>query len=346
VSTVSSLRERSAARHVVVPYGAENASVRARALTWVQRSIVSGTIDDEDVVVHGPGWPRSPVTSGSPVLLLRNVGRLTRGGREAGLLRKGSPAVYDLDDGLPWDNGNLPGLGRWWKRPFPRSLVAERAARASDRVLVGNEVLADWASSRCQDVRVVPTCIEPGDYTRRTEWNVGTRPVIGWIGSPATETYLSDVAEPLAEVHRRTGARLEVVSAAGLPDARLASFAKKVTWSIEAHHRIATWDVGIMPLRNGVYERAKCGYKLLQYAASGVPAVASPVGVNERLLAQMDGLVPTTDSEWVEALCGVLAESAARRADRAARGFIVAADHSYSAWQERWLDAVGWLGVD
>jgi hypothetical protein len=56
--------------------------------------------------------------------------------------------VYDLDDGLPWDDGNLPGFGRhWWKRPFPRSIVAlERAASAADRMIVGNEVLADWAS--------------------------------------------------------------------------------------------------------------------------------------------------------------------------------------------------------
>ena len=43
-----------------------------------------------------------------------------------------------------------------------------------------------------------------------------------------------------------------------------------------------------MPLHDGVYERAKCGYKLLQYAASGVPAVGSPVGVNVSIL-ERDG---------------------------------------------------------
>lgn len=342
MSAVSGIGERRSARHVVVPYGATNASVRARALHWIDRLVEARSVERDDVVVHGPDWPRSAVGAGQPLLLVRNVGKLTRGRREQRLLRRGAPSVYDLDDGLPWDDGNLPGLGRWWKRPFPRSLVADRAARAADRMIVGNEVLADWASSRCPDVRIVPTCIEPGEYRRRSDWTVGERAVIGWIGSPATEPYLLDVAGPLAAVCRRTGARLEIVSGAGQLAAALAPFATKVPWTPTAHERIASWDVGIMPLPDGVYERAKCGYKLLQYAASGVPAVASPVGVNTSFLAAMDGVAARTDDDWVEGLSALLAEPPARRAERARRGYEFAAAHSYAAWQDRWLDAVGW----
>jgi glycosyltransferase involved in cell wall biosynthesis len=327
---------------VVVPYDASNASVRARALHWIDRLVADGTIDDGDVVVHGPGRARAPLPQGAPVLLLRNVGRLTRGGRERRVLRRGAPSVYDLDDGLPWDDGNLPGLGRWWKRPFPRSLVADRAARACDRMIVGNDVLADWASGRCRDVVRVPTCIEPDEYRRRSAWVVGERPVIGWIGSPATEPYLSDIAPALGEVHRRTGARLEIVSGAGPLDAELAGFTDKMVWTPASADRIADWDVAIMPLRDGVYERAKCGYKLLQYAASGVPAVASPVGVNSALLRSMEGVAVSTVDEWVDALSQVLAEPPSLREQRAVRGFELAQAFSYEAWQQRWVDAVGW----
>ena len=105
------------------------------------------------IEVHGPGFASTPVPAGAPLLLLRNARRLTRGRREAGLLRRASPGVYDLDDGLPWDDGNLPGLGHWAKRPFPRSLTARRAAAAADRVVVGNDVLAEWAVQHCADVR-------------------------------------------------------------------------------------------------------------------------------------------------------------------------------------------------
>jgi glycosyltransferase involved in cell wall biosynthesis len=326
---------------VVVPYSALNASVRVRVIHWIERLGAAGRLGD-GVTVHGPGWPRRDLPAGSDLLLLRNAGRLTRGRREARMLRSAALAVYDLDDGLPWDDGNLPGLGRWWKRPFPRSLVADRAARAADRMIVGNEVLADWAVTRCADVRIVPTCIEPGEYRHRDRWDIVAAPVIGWIGSPATEPYLAAIAPALAAVHRATGARVEMITGPGDVPGPLAPFTTKRTWNLESPGAIASWDVGVMPLSDGVYERAKCGYKLLQYAASGVPSVASPVGVNAGLLAAMDGVAATTIDEWIDALTGVLGEPAGRRAERARRGDEVATAHSYDRWEPAWLDAVGW----
>ncbi len=327
---------------VVVPYGISNATVRARAIHWVDRLEQSAVIEPGSVRVRGPGFENGRPTPDVPLLLVRNAGRLTRGRREAQLLRRARLGVYDLDDGLPWDTGNLPDLGGWYKRPFNRAVLAERCAAAADRIVVGNDVLAEWAAARCDDVRIVPTCIEPGEYSRRQEWRVGERPVIGWIGSPATEVYLRRLAPVLADVHARTGAVVEMISGPGSVTADLAPFTRRVTWSLDAVTAIAGWDVGVMPLRDGVYERAKCGYKLLQYAASGVPAIGDPVGVNARLLADMDGLAPGDLSEWNDAIVQLLAESPGRRAARAAAGFDVAAAYSYATWQARWVDAVGW----
>lgn len=329
-------------RHVVVPYPATNSTVRTRALHWIDRLTDQGRIDAGQVVVHGPGFAGGDVLPGEPVLLIRNARRLTRGRHEARLLARAAVGVYDLDDGLPWDDGAIPGLGHWWKRPFPRSLVARRAADAASRVVAGNEVLAEWAAQHCAEVRIVPTCVEPSEYARRSSWAFGDRPVIGWIGSPATELYLDGIAPALAEVHRRTGAVLEMISGPGMPSSQLAHFTTRLLWEPGSTARIASWDIGIMPLRDGPYERAKCGYKLLQYAASGVPAVGSPVGANATMLASMDGFAPTTADEWVEALCELVAEGPERRADRAARGLALAADYSYAVWQDRWVDAVGW----
>ena len=330
-------------RHVVVPYDRSNSSIRARALQWIERVTTSGTIEPRSVVVHGPGWPDRRVDPGTPTLLLRNAKRVTRGRRERSLMTTAAPGIYDLDDGLPWDDGNLAGLGQWWKRPFPRSLVAQRAASAADRVIAGNETIADWASEWCDDVVVVPTCVDPAEYSVRTSWDIaGDGAVIGWIGSPATEHYLFDIADALVEIHARLGARLEIVSGEGTIPAPIARFTSRRRWNEDATSWIAGWDLGIMPLRDGVYERAKCGYKLLQYAASGVPAVGSPVGVNRTLLSDMDGFGATTTGDWVESVCEMLSEPAGRREQRADRGFEVARRHSYSEWESTWLDAVGW----
>jgi glycosyltransferase involved in cell wall biosynthesis len=329
-------------KHVVVPYDRTNSAVRTRALHWIDRLTGSGRVAMADIVVHGPGEARRPRPTGEPLLLLRNARRLTRGRVEARMLRQAEPGVYDLDDGLPWDDGTLPDLGRWWKRPFPRSLVAERAASTADRVIAGNDLLAEWASHRCDDVRVVPTCVEPSDYRPRSVWDLDRPPLIGWIGSPATEHYLVSIAAALAEVAARTGARVEMISGPGTVPVPLDAFTTRTVWEPTAVERIGGWDVGIMPLSDGVYERAKCGYKLLQYAASGVPAVASPVGVNRTLLERMDGLAASTLDEWVDALEAVIAESSERREERARRGFDLAHDYSYDTWESAWVDAVGW----
>lgn len=326
---------------VVVPYPESNASVRSRATHWIQRYAAEHSLDfDAVATVVGLGCRNKLAGDGVPVLMLRNRHRFSRGRAESHILRAADPGIYDLDDGLPWDDGRLPELGRWWKRPWPRSLIADRCAREADRMIVGNDTLADWASSRCGDVRVIPTCVEPGDYEKKASYAIGARPVIGWIGSPATEPYLEAVAPALAEMNRRHGMLFEIISGPGVVSKQLAPFTTRVAWSLDvAHARLAKWDVGIMPLADGVYERAKCGYKLLQYAAAGLPAVGTPVGVNRTFLSDMNASAPTSPSEWVDALDELLTEAATRRALRGDAGRRLAERYSYSAWEAAWRSA-------
>lgn len=327
---------------IVVPHPATNGSVRTRSIEWVRRLENRPSSAGTTVAFHGPGFDGQGAAD-ERVLLLRNARRFTRGRSEASLLRHARLGVYDLDDGLPWDDGNLPGLGHWWKRPWPRSLVARRAAEAADRVIAGNDTLANWAAQHCRDVRVIPTCVEPTDYDHRGSWAIDERePVIGWIGSPATQGYLLDIAESLREIHHRTQARVEIIGADPATMSAIGSFVTVIPWTVDiAHSALARWDVGLMPLRDGVYERAKCGYKLLQYAAAGVPAVASPIGVNASIIASMNGLAPTQPDDWADAVVSVLQAPTRDRAEMATDGDAVAEAYSYDRWFGEWLAAVG-----
>src|SRR5258707_10561823 len=100
---------------------------------------------------------------------------------------------------------------------------------------------------------------------------------MGWMGSPLTGTYLESLRRALAALSARLPLQLRLIGAdaaalAGLPT-------ETIPWSAETEAaELAQCDIGIMPLPDLPWERGKCGYKLIQYMASGLPVVASPIG--------------------------------------------------------------------
>ena len=66
---------------------------------------------------------------------------------------------------------------------------------------------------------------------------------------------------------------------------------------------IRSFSVGIMPLEEDPWTRGKCGYKLIQYMACGLPVVASPVGVNCEIVEHgRNGYLAANEVEWLRAL--------------------------------------------
>jgi glycosyltransferase involved in cell wall biosynthesis len=72
-------------------------------------------------------------------------------------------------------------------------------------------------------------------------------------------------------------------------------------------------NIGIMPLENDPWSEGKCGFKIIQYLSLGIPAVASPVGVNKAIIKDgQNGYLCTTKEEWYQSLLGLLEDSAKR----------------------------------
>jgi glycosyltransferase involved in cell wall biosynthesis len=343
----------------VTPYGRKGPSSRVRVYEWLDRiaepRAVSGYIgyhnaSASEVARH----PAAVLTAerrlrrmaaGRPecLLLHREASPLSRGGIERRLLSSSAFAVYDFDDALQWDWG----AGSRLRRLAPKSRKALVGAKYADRVVAGNEVLADWAGQHSRDVVVIPSCVAPDRYRQKTDHRVGDPPRLGWIGSANNEVYLEPVASALWEVHRRTGARLTLI---GTPRPRLGELEKiidRVTWSESAQASLlSTFDVGLAPVPDEPYERGKCGYKLLQYAAAATPMAASPVGVNRQMLSEFGMPAPQGSAEWADALLDLLARPAANRAALGQNAREVTERHySFDAWLPRWREAVG-LGTE
>ena len=89
-----------------------------------------------------------------------------------------------------------------------------------------------------------------------------------------------------------------------------------VKWTEEAERAaLRTLAVGIMPLEDSSWARGKCSFKMLTYMASGVPVVASPVGMNAEVLGLGEiGFGVSTRDEWIEALDVLLGERERARA--------------------------------
>ena len=104
----------------------------------------------------------------------------------------------------------------------------------------------------------------------------------------------------------------------------------KKRWSLAAElDDLRSFDVGIMPLPDDPWTRGKCGVKVLQYFAAGVPVVCSPVGTNLELVAHgHNGYFARSEDEWVERLMDLLVDEAKRRQFGRAGREVVAARYS------------------
>ena len=340
--------------HVVMPHGRSGPSTRVRVFEWLDRigapAVVSGYLSHRN---SSPSYvARHPVAvlaaerrlramaarRPQRLLLHREASPLSRGELERRLLSSAELGVYDFDDALHWDWG-AGGLLRRLALKGPKVFLAVRHA---DRVIAGSPVLAEWASQHNEDVRLIPSCVSPAAYREKTDYRLGVPPRLGWIGSAHNERYIELIAPALREVHRRTGARLTLISTPQPRLGELESFIDRVPWSEEAQHTyLAQFDLGIAPLADDPHTRGKCGYKLLQCAAAGVPVVGSPVGVNRDILSRL-GMPAPEDDEWVDSILELLQRSAEARAalGRHARA-VVQREFSYDAWLPRWKQAVG-----
>ncbi len=230
------------------------------------------------------------------------------------------PQTIYLERGCFHDNSLW--LDRWFRDLAPRFVLdvddaiflqfpekLRELISWSDHIIVSNPPLAQYVSQYHNRITEIPTCVSLANYPiRPTPAQPSQVPTIGWMGTPSNLPFLSICAPALRRLAREHTFQLLVISNDEQPLRAIDWTGVNLTfekWNKSNEvSRLHQMDIGLMPLPNDQeWMRYKAATKLVQYMAIGIPAVASPIGVNADILKDSSiGLAAQTEDEWFEAL--------------------------------------------
>jgi glycosyltransferase involved in cell wall biosynthesis len=259
------------------------------------------------------------------------------------ILRKSSRfLVYDFDDAL----FHRDSYSR--KRPMSWTRLAHFWATiyAADIVTAGNAYLKEQASAYIEPQRVhlVPTCVDPHLYPLALHRRRGAEVKLVWIGQHSTLSCLNHARPMLA------------AAAASLPGLELRVVCNRFPslegigvvprqWSAATEAaEVADADIGISWLPDDPWSLGKCGLKVLQYMAAGLPVVANPVGMNrEMVLHGETGFLASTARQWSMAIERLAADPALRARMGLAGRELVQQQYSVACWAPRFAALIDQL---
>ncbi len=230
------------------------------------------------------------------------------------LRRCAKKIIYDFDDAVMYGSRRESRTRRYRFR---------KTVQSADSVLCGNRFLLGEARKyRGDGVYYVPTVVDTDEYPVKVHDE--HRPfVVGWIGSSSTLKYLSDLKDLYLAFQDNRGITFKFVAdkPSGLEGEGII-FEK---WEKDREKlSLLSFDTGIMPVRDDIWSRGKCGLKLIQYMAAGLPAVTHPVGVARDMVKDgVNGFLRNSRDEWMEALERLSKDTALRsRIGKAAREYV------------------------
>lgn len=201
--------------------------------------------------------------------------------------------VFDFDDAIFC---NTDGSFSATRMARFRQTVA-----ASDYIFAGNAYLADTARQFNPKVSVIPTSLDTDKY-RLTGHKDSTRIILVWIGSKSTRKYIQAILPSIDELARKIPSlELKIIADFELEAKHLVIH--NIPWQEQTEaQNLVDSHIGLAPLPEDNWTKGKCGLKVLQYMAAGLPIITSDTGVNREFVEHgINGYIAKREN-WAKAI--------------------------------------------
>jgi len=203
--------------------------------------------------------------------------------------------IYNYDDAVMYDQDKP------WRSSLLRWMPFRRTVRMADMVLVGSQYLAEHALKFNRNVEILPLGLKVNFYNITPPARTDDKIRLVWIGSESNLKYLEAIKPVIEAVGSRfPNVVLRIIGDTffDMPNMQV----EKLKWSEQTRGLgLIESDIGPGPLPDDRFTRGKCSFKVLEYAAAGLPVVASPVGTNaEHIREGITGFLVKNHDQWLE----------------------------------------------
>jgi glycosyltransferase involved in cell wall biosynthesis len=265
---------------------------------------------------------------------------------EKWVLKRHPNVVFSLDDATYAAHPDTAQMRHPLLYRFKYGRDLSEVMRQSAHVIVGNSTLANYAKEFNTEVSTFPTVVDCEKYTYQPVAAPNAQPLtIGWMGSSSTAAYLSEIARPLKQLAKNYPRKVrfrffgcEELNL-DLPRASVSPFRLETELD-----DLRSLDIGLMPMPDTAWTRGKCAFKAIQYMATGIPTVASPVGSTLDLIQHnSNGLLAQSERDWYQSLELLVTDYKARRRLSARGRETILRSYSLQVWAPRLISLIDQL---
>jgi glycosyltransferase involved in cell wall biosynthesis len=218
--------------------------------------------------------------------------------------------IYDFDDAI-W----IPHISQHNRvaRYFKNTAKVKYICKWAYKVSCGNEYLCSYARQYSNRVIYNPTCVDTDNQHNMVAEHNAAKLTIGWTGSFSTLKYLDALQPILKKLQGKYDFDIKIICNKR-PELDLENIIY-IEWSEENEIKeLASCQIGLMLLPDDEWSKGKCGFKLIQYMALEIPALCSPIGVNNTIIDNgLNGVFCDSPEEWYTAIERLLLDDSLRK---------------------------------